>query len=111
MDTQTNKPSTHPIMVIAAVAVVLFCGVGSAALLGWLPTSNATVPDKVAGMPPAPAFFFGTSATMAVGPQSHGRVIGRLFGNGIGAVIGDSSAPADARAFAARLRIASAAFW
>lgn len=54
MDSQTNKPGTHPIMVIAAVAVVLFCGVGSAAILGWLPTSNATVPDKVAGMPPAP---------------------------------------------------------
>jgi outer membrane lipoprotein SlyB len=53
MDTQ-NKPKTHPIMVIAAVAVVLFCGVGSAAILGWLPTSNATVPTQVSGMPPAP---------------------------------------------------------
>lgn len=53
MDSQTNKPGTHPIMVIAAVAVVLFCGVGSAAILGWLPTSNATVPDKVSGMAPA----------------------------------------------------------
>jgi outer membrane lipoprotein SlyB len=54
MDTPTNKSTTHPVMVIAAVAVVLFCGVGSAAILGWLPTSNATVPDKVAGLPPAP---------------------------------------------------------
>jgi len=54
MDTQTNKPGTHPIMVIAAVAVVLFCGVGSAAILGWLPTSNATVPTQVSGMPAAP---------------------------------------------------------
>jgi uncharacterized protein YcfJ len=35
------KNTLHPIMVIAAVAVVLFCGVGSAALLGWLPSSNA----------------------------------------------------------------------
>lgn len=55
MDTPNNqKPSTHPIMVIAAVAVVLFCGVGSAAILGWLPNSNATVPPAVSGMPPAP---------------------------------------------------------
>nr|WP_315260028.1 glycine zipper 2TM domain-containing protein [uncultured Duganella sp.] len=54
MDSQNIKPTTHPIMVIAAVAVVLFCGVGSAAILGWLPNSNATVPDKVAGMPQAP---------------------------------------------------------
>ncbi|NYE61056.1 outer membrane lipoprotein SlyB [Duganella sp. 1224] len=53
MDTP-NKPSTHPMMVIAAVAVVLFCGVGSAAILGWLPTSKATVPEQVSGMPPAP---------------------------------------------------------
>ncbi|NVD70860.1 glycine zipper 2TM domain-containing protein [Duganella sp. BJB1802] len=44
MDTPTNKPKLHPIMVIAAVAVVLFCGVGSAAIMGWLPTSSATVP-------------------------------------------------------------------
>jgi outer membrane lipoprotein SlyB len=40
-------------MVIAAVAVVLFCGVGSAAILGWLPNSNATVPAQVSGLPPA----------------------------------------------------------
>ncbi|WP_229256925.1 glycine zipper 2TM domain-containing protein [Duganella lactea] len=52
MDTQNTKPGTHPIMIIAAVAVVLFCGVGAAAMLGWLPTSNANVPDKMAGMPP-----------------------------------------------------------
>src|SRR5471030_1834675 len=35
------KYSTHPAMVIAAVAVVLFCGVGSAAIMGWLPSSSA----------------------------------------------------------------------
>lgn len=44
MTTPTTARSIHPVMVIAAVAVVLFCGVGSAAMLGWLPTSNATVP-------------------------------------------------------------------
>jgi len=35
----TNK-SLHPLMLAAAVAVLLFCGVGTAALLGWLPSSN-----------------------------------------------------------------------
>jgi outer membrane lipoprotein SlyB len=65
MDTK-NKPGTHPVMVIAAVAVVLFCGVGSAALLGWLPTSNATVPTQVSGMPPAPS----TSSSAALAPTS-----------------------------------------
>ncbi|MYM98093.1 glycine zipper 2TM domain-containing protein [Duganella vulcania] len=68
MDTPTNKPKLHPLMVIAAVAVVLFCGVGSAAIMGWLPTSSATVPgaapmpgqlssvppqEQQAGQPPA----------------------------------------------------------
>ena len=44
LDTSPHTPAKntlHPIMVIAAVAVVLFCGVGSAALLGWLPSSTA----------------------------------------------------------------------
>ena len=57
MDTHINKQKTHPMMVIAAVAVVLFCAIGSAAILGWLPNSkaNGSVPDTVSGMPPAPA--------------------------------------------------------
>lgn len=63
MDTST-KPGTHPVMIIAAVAVVLFCGIGSAAILGWLPTSNASVPEHVSGMPPAPV----TAAALA--PES-----------------------------------------
>jgi len=60
MDTPTStKQSLHPIMVIAAVAVVLFCGVGSAAIMGWLPNSSATVPGaapmpgQLSSVPPA----------------------------------------------------------
>jgi outer membrane lipoprotein SlyB len=60
MDTpsHTTKQSPHPVMVIAAVAVVLFCGVGSAAIMGWLPTSSATVqgaapmPGQLSSVPP-----------------------------------------------------------
>jgi outer membrane lipoprotein SlyB len=33
---------THPILIIAAVAVVLFCGVGTAAIMGWLPSSSGS---------------------------------------------------------------------
>lgn len=79
MDSQTNKPSTHPIMVIAAVAVVLFCGVGSAAILGWLPTSNATVPDKVSGMPPpqqAQQMAYAEPAVNASAPAAPANVDG-----------------------------------
>ena len=42
-----NTPSTrntHPLMLIAAIAVVLFCGVGIAALMGWLPSSGSGAP-------------------------------------------------------------------
>jgi len=52
MNTPNTTRSTHPVMVIAAVAVVLFCGVGSAAILGWLPTSNAS--GTVPGAAPMP---------------------------------------------------------
>ena len=37
----TTTKSLHPLILAAAVAVVLFCGVGTAALMGWLPTSDS----------------------------------------------------------------------
>ncbi|OYO25794.1 glycine zipper 2TM domain-containing protein [Janthinobacterium sp. PC23-8] len=37
----TNTKSLHPLILAAAVAVLLFCGVGTAALMGWLPTSQS----------------------------------------------------------------------
>ena len=38
--TTTTKP-LHPLIIAAAVAVLLFCGVGTAALMGWLPSSDS----------------------------------------------------------------------
>jgi len=37
----TTTKSLHPLILAAAVAVLLFCGVGTAALMGWLPTSES----------------------------------------------------------------------
>jgi outer membrane lipoprotein SlyB len=34
-----TRYTTHPVLLIAAVAVVLFCTVGLAAIMGWLPSS------------------------------------------------------------------------
>ena len=34
-----QKSSVHPLIIAAAVAIVLFCGVGAAAIVGWLPSS------------------------------------------------------------------------
>ncbi|MDB5796490.1 MAG: hypothetical protein JWP36_392 [Paucimonas sp.] len=40
-----QKRSTHPAIIAAGVAVVLFCAVGSAAIMGWIPgTGKDTVP-------------------------------------------------------------------
>ncbi|PHV15926.1 hypothetical protein CSQ90_15555 [Janthinobacterium sp. BJB303] len=36
----TTTKSLHPLVLAAAVAVLLFCGVGTAALMGWLPASQ-----------------------------------------------------------------------
>ncbi|MYM38211.1 glycine zipper 2TM domain-containing protein [Duganella qianjiadongensis] len=43
MDTHSTASgkSLHPMLLSAAVAVVLFCGVGSAAIMGWLPDTHA----------------------------------------------------------------------
>ncbi|MCA1863449.1 glycine zipper 2TM domain-containing protein [Janthinobacterium sp. HSC-3S05] len=38
--TTTTTKSLHPLVLAAAVAVLLFCGVGTAALMGWLPSSQ-----------------------------------------------------------------------
>lgn len=47
---------THPILIVAAVAVVLFCGVGTAAILGWLPSSQGSAYQPVPVIQqPAPA--------------------------------------------------------
>ncbi len=38
METQASK-SPHPLIWVAAIALIVFCGAGVAALMGWIPTS------------------------------------------------------------------------
>jgi outer membrane lipoprotein SlyB len=40
MNTTTMTKSTHPLVIIAAIAVTVFSAVGVAALMGWLPSSK-----------------------------------------------------------------------
>jgi len=42
----TGKGRPHPLLLIAALAVVLFCLVGTAAILGWLPNSNGSTAER-----------------------------------------------------------------
>lgn len=45
----TTTKSLHPLVLAAAVAVLLFCGVGTAALMGWLPSSQSDSRPLAAG--------------------------------------------------------------
>jgi outer membrane lipoprotein SlyB len=49
-----NKPGrgTHPVMIAAGAALILFCGVGTAAVMGWLPTSIGGNSSSSAAVPP-----------------------------------------------------------
>lgn len=43
MDTHPNPPARarqHPLLIVAAIAVILFCAIGTAAIMGWLPSST-----------------------------------------------------------------------
>jgi len=44
MNPHQTTPSTrrgqHPLLILAALAVILFCAVGTAAIMGWLPSSK-----------------------------------------------------------------------
>lgn len=44
--TPTNKSSLHPILLIAGIAVILFCAIGAAAIMGWLPSSMGRNADS-----------------------------------------------------------------
>jgi outer membrane lipoprotein SlyB len=57
----THRKNTHPVLLIAAIAVILFCTVGIAAVMGWLPSSignnsSATATPPVAAVPAEPAY-------------------------------------------------------
>jgi hypothetical protein len=98
--TNMNHPSTPPtrhntpaIFIIAAVVLILFCGVGIAALMGWLPSSEhsgrpgqlLTPPsEQVSAAPRSPDTTATQSSQYAAGaprpggaprttPHTHGR--------------------------------------
>jgi len=54
METQARK-SLHPLVWVAGIAVVLFCGVSAAALMGWIssPSAKPADPSAIAKARPA----------------------------------------------------------
>lgn len=61
METQASK-SPHPLMWVAATALIVFCGAGVAALMGWIPTSLGK-PDEAALSTAATAAYPATGRT------------------------------------------------
>ncbi|TWI70153.1 glycine zipper 2TM protein [Pseudoduganella lurida] len=60
-----KKKSVHSLFIIAAVVLILFCGVGIASLMGWLPSKdNAGRPENTLSPPTEQA------ATAAVAPPT-----------------------------------------
>lgn len=113
MDTHTSERRLHPLMVAAAVSLIIFCGVGVAAISGLIPQVQGSSKDgseAVAAMPvealtdaessanKAPACSDcgtvvavnaiavqgKTNGVGAVGGAVVGGVVGHQFGNGSG---------------------------
>ncbi|RBL79165.1 hypothetical protein DDE05_59855, partial [Streptomyces cavourensis] len=40
--TESSRRALHPLVAAAAIAVIVMCSVGVAAVMGWLPTPSAT---------------------------------------------------------------------
>jgi outer membrane lipoprotein SlyB len=51
---ETTRTSANPLYAIAAIAVILFSGVGVAAMLGWIPTSQSKLAEPAVSVPAAP---------------------------------------------------------
>ncbi|WP_228895838.1 glycine zipper 2TM domain-containing protein [Pseudoduganella aquatica] len=60
----TSLRTNHPLLLAAAIAVILFCSVGIAAVMGWLPNSNST---------PSPRAELPVQAAAAPLPEAQGQ--------------------------------------
>jgi outer membrane lipoprotein SlyB len=55
METQTStSKSPHPLLWVAAIAVIVFCGAGVGAVMGWIPTSLGKPDEAVLTKPEQP---------------------------------------------------------
>ncbi len=50
-----TRTSQHPIVILAAIAVIVFSAAGVAAIMGWIPSSRSDAASPLAGSAPAKA--------------------------------------------------------
>jgi outer membrane lipoprotein SlyB len=107
-ETKVMSYTTHPMLLIAAIAVVLFCGVGIAAVMGWLPQSGAKMGPPIAeapvqvdsrdmGPPPAPAGYAPVNRLADTSGYSGGGAGSGSYGGGYGGAAPPERNGADAR--------------
>ena len=125
METQTMK-SPHPLVWVAAIALIVFCGAGIAAFMGWIPTSmgkpgdpalakvdkpktsaNAKVHPAPAQAAPAPVAVAARCAECGViqsvreiDAKGQGSGVGAAGGAVVGGVLGNQVGHGDGRTIA-----------
>jgi len=67
----TNSGKTHPLIIVAAVAVTLLCAAGIASIMGWLPPASSlnTQSFQAPATPPAPEPAPPKLPALAAAPQ------------------------------------------
>jgi outer membrane lipoprotein SlyB len=74
MENVQSSRSTHPLMIGAAIAVILFCVAGFAAVMGWIPKSGAdsqVPPVDAKASAPAPAKAAASKASQSTAAKPH----------------------------------------
>jgi len=69
--TAVSKPGLHPLIIAAAVAVVLVSSLGTAAIMGWLPSSAGQTAELQLGAAGQPAPPAGEPAARTAAPAHH----------------------------------------
>ena len=109
METQATR-SIHPLWWVTAIAVVLFSGVGIAALLGWIPTSVgkpadpaiASKPERARPAARTPAAALCTEcgvvqSVQEIEARGEGSGLGAAGGAEVGGVLGNHVGGGDGR--------------
>src|SRR5438128_7234832 len=91
METQARK-SLHPVVWVAGIALIVFCGVGAAALMGWIGTGKAVEQSPITKLDtarPVERAHVATKVCLECGVvQSVHEVDTKGAGSGAGAVGG-----------------------
>jgi outer membrane lipoprotein SlyB len=91
METQARK-SLHPVVWVAGIALIVFCGVGAAALMGWIGTGKAVEQSPITKLDkarPAERAHVAAKVCLECGVvQSVHEVDTKGSGSGVGAVGG-----------------------